>query len=235
MGTHHEPHEIETGCRKGAAMSDVLGETPTHSPSQWRFELRTIFILIAVTGWAIALFVHYGQVIGLILATVVVLGAMYYLAGDRAAAIVCIVILVPLWLSLHWLGPDSSMRQYRKLRSHIVRTVGTDRLQQWAVELLDSLPRDDSTREFHLNRAAIPTDIRSIAGNTCNLAVLTVDKDLDHVEFCYEYGEYCWSVVIKRPSCPQSDSLCFDKISEGVEGRNWLRNPPDIIKDPPPD
>jgi hypothetical protein len=69
-----------------------------------------------------------------------------------------LVVLGVFWLALQLFGP------YTSLRNRVIFVVGTERLQQWAIETLDHPPPTDPFQKIVLEANDLPEDIRTLAG-----------------------------------------------------------------------
>jgi hypothetical protein len=187
--------------------------TPIPPPTRFRFTLRTVFIVTATVGAAMALFIHYGPLPGLFFAAFVVLGSWCYLRGKRTGVVSFLVLYVALWVGLQIFGP------YTSLRNRIVWVVGTDRLQQWAVDTLgEPSPAKDGV--ILLDSNALPEDICTVAGNRYN-KVFWLDTE-DCVLFGHGYGFYHWGIAVGRPGWKPFAPSFFDEIADGIWGFNDL-------------
>jgi hypothetical protein len=115
------------------------------------------------------------------------------------------------WLALQFVGP------YTGLRNRVVWLVGTERLQQWAVEVLDNPPPADEYGRILLNRDTLPEDIRSIAGHY-NVIFLSEDGKDDRISLGHGGGFYHWGIVVGRPGFTPTDPSQYDKIADGMWG-----------------
>ena len=137
--------------------------TPTPSPSRFRYSMRTMFIVTATVGAAMALFIHYGPLPGLIFAAFVVLGSWCYLRGRRRGMAVFAALYVALWVGLQLFGP------YTSLRNRIVWVVGTERLREWADEVFANPPPVCNPTHDYWTVTPCLTTSKSIAGNAGQL------------------------------------------------------------------
>ncbi|MHB8974870.1 MAG: hypothetical protein ACYC3X_31980 [Pirellulaceae bacterium] len=202
------------------AMNETMEYTQTHgkATSGFRFSLRTMFVMMAMVAAAMALFIHYGPLPGLIFAAIVVLGSWCYLRGRRRGMVVFVALYAALWVGLQFFGP------YTSLRNRIVWVVGTERLREWADEVFHNLPPPDAHGRRQLDRDALPEDIQSIAGNLVNCIDLFHDGT-DQIVFVYKRGFHWWIVEIDGPSFTRSRATdvdgVFDEITVGVRSRYW--------------
>jgi hypothetical protein len=120
-------------------------------------------------------------------------------------------VFAAFWLALQFFGP------YTSLRNRVVWVVGTERLQQWAVEVLDDPPPADEYGNILLDRDSLPEDIRSVAGHY-NAVYLSENGGHDFISFAHGGGFYGWSVKVGRPDFVPSDPSQYDKIADGIWG-----------------
>lgn len=185
--------------------------TLTPSPSRFRFTLRTVFVVMAVVGGVLAVFIPYAGCLGLFFALLVVAAGWSYLRGNTEGAVVCLVVLGVLWLGLQLFGP------YTSLRNRVIFVVGTERLQQWAIETLDHPPPADSIGRIELEVNDLPEDIRTLAG-TDNGVLSSEDGSPDCILFNSGSLIYRWGLVMARPGYnPPRDWHC-EKIADGIWG-----------------
>jgi hypothetical protein len=186
-----------------------------HPPARFRFTLRALFVVVTMVAVALALALRYPDGVGLFLAVLVVLGGWSYLRGNKAGAVGYLAILAAFWLALQSFGP------YTSLRNRVVWVVGTERLQQWAVETLDNPPLG-VRGVILLDRDTLPEDIRKIAGH--HNVVLQVGWD-SRISFEHGGDFYHWSIVVGRPGYTPSSPNEYDKIADGVWGYHDLTVP----------
>ena len=181
----------------------------TEPPRRFRFTLRTMFVVVTMVAVALALALRHPDGVGLFLAVLVVLGGWSYLRGNKAGAFVYVTILAVSWLALQFFGP------YTSLRNRVVWVVGTERLQQWAVETLNKLPPPNRDRKILLDRDTLPEDIQKIAGH---YNVVIQDGWFDRISFGHGGDLYHWSIEVGRPGYTPRHPNEYDKIADGVWG-----------------
>ena len=188
--------------------------TATKPPFRCRFTLRTMFGVMAMAAVAVALFVRYPDCVGLFFATLVLLAGLCYLGGNKAGAVGHLAILAAFWLALQFVGP------YTNLRNRVVWVVGTERLQQWAVETLDNPPPADEDGRIILDRDSLPEDIRSVAGYVpqYNVVFPSDDGKADRLSFGHGGGFYHWGIIVGRPGFVPVNPSRYDKIADGIWG-----------------
>lgn len=109
----------------------------TTPPPRFRFTLRTMFVVMTMVAVAVWLFIRYAGFPGFFFAAVMLFAGWCVLRGNRIGAVGYLAVFAAAWLALQFFGP------YTSLRNRVVWTVGTERLQQWAVEVLDNPPPRD--------------------------------------------------------------------------------------------
>jgi hypothetical protein len=122
-----------------------------------------------------------------------------------------LVVLGVLWLALQLFGP------YTSLRNRVIYVVGTERLQQWAMETLDHPPPADPYGRIMLEANDLPEDIRMLAG-TVNGVVFFKDGKNDYVFFGHGGGDYHWGIAVGRPGCHLPYDNSCEKIADGIWG-----------------
>jgi hypothetical protein len=171
-----------------------------------------MFIVMAMVPAALGLLIRYLGCPGLFFATLVLCAGWCYLRGFKAGAVGYLAVFAVFWLALQFIGP------YTSLRNRVVWVVGTDRLQQWAVETLDNPPPvDDEYGMILLDRDALPEDIRSIAGHD-NTVILGHDKREDRISLGHGGGFYHWGITVGRPGFTPHYPGQYDKIADGIWG-----------------
>jgi hypothetical protein len=183
----------------------------TPSPSRFRFTLRTVFVLMAVVGGVLAVFIPYTGCLGLFFALLIVAAGWSYLRGNTKGAVGCLVVLGVLWLALQLFGP------YTSLRNRVIFVVGTERLQQWAIETLDHPPPVDKNGNILLEANDLPEDIRTLTG-FYNVVWLSEDGSHDCILFGHDSGFYRWGIVVARPGCNPSFNRSRERIADGIWG-----------------
>ncbi len=194
-------------------MTDVAPEAD--HPPRFRFTLRTLFVVMTTVAAVIGLFIRHFDGIGFFFSVLVVLAGWCFIQGNRFGAVVYVTILAVSWLALQSFGP------YTSLRNRVVWVVGTERLQQWAVETLDNPPLG-VRGVILLDRDTLPEDIRKIAGH--HNVVLQVGWD-SRISFGHGGDFYHWSIVVGRPGYTPSSPNEYDKIADGVWGYHDLTVP----------
>ena len=180
-------------------------------PRRFRFTLRSMFAAMTMVAFAVWLFIRYAGFPSLFFAVVVLSAGWCILRGNRAGAAGCLSVFAAAWLALQFFGP------YTSLRNRVVWVVGTERLQQWAVETLDNPPPADREGRIQLDRDALPEGIRSVAGNY-NVVMLSDDGKPDRISFRHGGGFYHWSIIVGRPGFVPSNPSQYDKIANGIWG-----------------
>lgn len=201
----------------GSSMDQVTVESDAQiqSPTRIQFTLRTLFVVVAMVAGAVGLFLRYYGWPGLILGILLLLGGWSYLRGDRRAAVSRLTKLLVFWLALQFLGP------YTSLRNRVVWIVGTERLQQWAVQVLDNPPPPDEYGRRYLEPSDLPDDIRILAGPIrWQNRVLMFDDDRDQhcIQFGHGGGFYRWGILVGRPGYAPSPRHRYFKIADGIWG-----------------
>jgi hypothetical protein len=135
-----------------------LPETSTTSPRRFRFTLWTMFIALTMAASAVWLFMEYAGFVGLFFAITVLSAAWRVLRGNKAEAAGYLAIFAIAWVALQFFGP------YTTLRNRVVWVIGTERLQEWAVEVLDDPPPVDADGMALLDPDSVPEDIRTVVG-----------------------------------------------------------------------
>ena len=185
--------------------------TPTPSTSRFRFTLRTVFVVMAVVGGALAVFNPYAGCLGLFFALLVVAAGWSYLRGNTEGAVICLAVLGGIWLALQLFGT------YTSLRNRVIYVVGTERLQQWAVETLDHPPPADPYGRIMLEANDLPEDIRMLAGTYTGVE-LSDDGKNDYIQFAHGDKETHWGIMVGRPGCNPSFNRSREKIADGIWG-----------------
>ena len=187
-------------------MSEVSEEanTPTQATSPFRFTLRTVFVVMAMVGGALALFIPYAGCLGLFFALLVVAAGWSYLRGNTKGAVGCLVVLGVFWLALQLFGP------YTSLRNRVIFVVGTERLQQWAIETLDHPPPADPSGESCWRRTICRKTYAHSLERTMASVVRRRQRTTSSVRAWWY--EYHWGIVVGRPGCnPSSQWLREDR------------------------
>jgi hypothetical protein len=169
-----------------------------------------VFVVTTIVAVALGLLAYYPGFAGLFFAVMVLCAGGCYLRGNRFRAVVCLGLLAASWLGMQFFGP------YTSLRNRVVWVVGTDRLQEWAVETLDNLPQ---TNETVLFRDTLPEDIRSIAEHDVT-AFQSVHGSFDYLLFSHGGKFHQWGILVGRPGYtpPSSRRFHYDKIGDGIWG-----------------
>jgi hypothetical protein len=194
--------------------SPQQADTTTKRPFRFRFTLRTMFIVITTVTVAVALFVRYPDCVGVFFGLLVLLAGWCYSRGNRSGAVGHLVILGVFWIALQFFGP------YTGLRNRVVWVVGTERLQQWAVETLDNPPPADEHGRIILDRDSLPEDIQNVAGYLpeYNVVFLSDDGKADRLQFGHGGGFYHWGIVVGRPGFTPVYPKRYDRIADGIWG-----------------
>ena len=204
-------------------MTDVAPEAD--HPPRFRFTLRTLFVVMTMVAAVIGLFIRHFDGIGFFFSVLVVLAGWCFIQGNRFGAVVYVTILAAFWLALQFFGP------YTSLRNRVVWVVGTERLQQWAVETLDNPPPRNMHGMILLDRDTLPEDIRKIAGHH-NVVLqdgwdsrISFGHGGEVISFGHGGDFYHWSIVVGRPGYTPSFPNEYDKIADGVWGYHDLTVP----------
>ena len=118
-------------------------------------------------------------------------------------------VFLVFWLALQFIGP------YTSLRNRVVWGVGTDRLQQWVVEVLDNPPAANEHGMILLDRNTLPEDIQAIAGHH-NEMILA--DEYDHISFGHGGGFYHWGILVVSPGYTPHYPDQYDRIADGIWG-----------------
>lgn len=193
-------------------MDHATVETETTSqPLPW----KTVLIGVATVAGAIGLFVRYYGCPGLLLGILMLLGGWSYLRGNRSATVTHLTLLLVFWITLQFFGP------YTSLRNRVVWIVGTERLQQWAIEVLDNPPPPDEHGRRELDPQDIPEDIRTLAGPFRQRNVVLMHDD-DMNQHCIQFGHgggfYHWGILVGRPGYTPIPSHRYFRIADGIWG-----------------
>lgn len=186
------------------------------SPARFHFTLRTMFVVVTMVAAAVWLFMRYAGFPGLFFAVVVLCSGWGVLRGKRAAAAGYLAVFAVAWVALQLFGP------YTGLRNRVVWIVGTERLQQWAVEVLDNPPPASEHGIILLDRDTLPEEIRPVAGQY-NQVILSGDGKQDHILCLHGGGFYHWAIKVGRPGFaplpPPKSSTRLPMGSEGIGSR----------------
>ena len=184
---------------------------PTATPPRFRFTLRTMFAVMTMVAFAVWLFIRYAGFPGVFFAVVVLFAGWCLLRGKRTGAVGYLAVFAAAWLALQFFGP------YTSLRNRVVWVVGTERLQQWAVEVLDNPPPADKDGRINLDRDSLPEDIRRFAGDF-NVVMLSDDGKPDRISFWHGGGFYHWGLNVGRPAYTPPRPDQHDRIADGIWG-----------------
>ena len=183
----------------------------TNSRTHFRFTLRAMFIAMTMVSAAIWLFIRYAGLPGLAFGVFVICSGVFYLRGRRGVALGFLIMLAVAWVALQFFGP------YTSLRNRVVWVVGTERLQQWAVEVLDNPPPTNENGMILLDRSSLPEDIRNVAGHY-NQVYLSDDGNEERISLGHGGGFYHWGIIVSRPGYVPYYSNHYDKIADGIWG-----------------
>ena len=189
-------------------MNEITAGDP---PTPFRFTLRAMFIAMAMVAAAVWLFIRYAGFPGLFFAVVVMFAGWCMLRGNRAGTVGYLSVFAIAWLALQFFGP------YTSLRNRVIWVVGTERLQQWAVEVLDNPPPVDENGMIMLDRETLPEDIRGVAGHD-NEVDLSDDGTEDRITLGHGGGFYHWGILVGRPDYTPLYRKRYDKIADGIWG-----------------
>jgi hypothetical protein len=193
-------------------MNPMVESTAAARKSRFRFTLRAMFIVMAAVAAALGLLIHYAGLPGLFFATLVLCAGWCFAQENRIGALGYLGIFAVFWLALQFLGP------YTSLRNRVVWVVGTERLQQWAIETLDNPPpADDEYGMILLNRNDLPEDIQMVAGHH-NVVFLSHDGTEDRISLGHGGGFYHWGISVGRPGYVPHYHASYDRIAPGIWG-----------------
>jgi hypothetical protein len=172
-----------------------------------------MFIGTAVVGLCIGLLIHYGTCTGIVFSSVVVGFAYCYFRRDKTGMILYVVVYVAFWIALQFIGP------YTSLRNRVVWVIGIERLQQWAIEMLDDPPPADEHGRIRLDGDKLPKDIQTVAGPTPTV-VLARNGTEAYISFFHGSGFYGWGLEVGCPGFmpPPRSSFKYEKLADGVWG-----------------
>lgn len=179
--------------------------------ARFRFTTRAMFLGTAMVAMATWLFIQYAGFPGMFFAVTVLSAGWCILRANKAGAVGYLAICGAAWMALQFFGP------YTSLRNRAVWVVGTDRLQQWAVEVLDNPPPVNENGRILLDRETLPEDIRSVAGHY-NTVDLSDDGSEGLISLGHGGGFYHWGIIVGRPGYTPFYSDQYDKIADGVWG-----------------
>lgn len=188
-----------------------MNETTSLSTEQrFRFTLRSLFIALSLASAAAWLFLRYNGAAGLLFAAAMLLAAWCILRANRVGAAGCLVVFAVAWVALQFFGP------YTTLRNRAVWAVGTDRLQQWAVGVLDDPPAGaDGIASLDPN--SLPEGIRSVAGSRIEVYVAEGESE-SRVSLRHGGGFHYWGIYVGRPGFTPLYPDQYDKIADGIWG-----------------
>jgi len=196
--------------RQREVMVDSLDDNGT-PPRRLRFTLWTMFIALTMAASAIWLFMEYAGFVGLFFAITVLSAAWRVLRGNKAEAAGYLAVFAVAWVALQFFGP------YTTLRNRVVWVIGTERLQEWAVEVLDDPPPVDADGMALLDPDSVPEDIRSVAGRRITVYV-SDDGSEDRISLRHGGGFYYWGLYVGRPGYTPHYPNQYDRIADGIWG-----------------
>ena len=164
--------------------------------------------MVAAAVW---LFIRYAGLPGMAFGVFVLCSGVFYLRGRRVESLGFLVMFVVAWLALQFFGP------YTSLRNRVVWIVGTERLQQWAVEVLDNPSPVDENGMILLDRDSLPEEIRPVAGDY-NEVYLSDDGAEDRISLRHGGGFYHWGIIVGRPGYTPFYPNQYDRIADGIWG-----------------
>jgi hypothetical protein len=191
-------------------MDDSL-ERSTTTPLRFRFNLRAMFIALTMAAGAIWLFMEYAGLVGLFFAITVLSAAWCILRANRAGAAGYLAVFAVAWVALQFFGP------YTTFRNRVVWVIGTERFQQWAVEVLDNPPPVDTDGMALLERDSVPEELRCVAGHRITVYV-SDDGSEDRISLRHGGGFYYWGILVGRPGYTPHYPNQYDKIEDGIWG-----------------
>jgi len=181
---------------------------------RFRFTLRSLFILMSIVATAAWIFMHYRRDIGFDFAVVVLCAGWCILRSNKIGTAIWLTVFAVGWIAMQFFGP------YTSLHNRVVWVVGTERLQQWAVEVLDDPPSANQDGLILLERESLPEDVRRVAGY--HNEVLTDNGRTTCVSFEHGNGVWHWWFDIGRPGYVPPNPRKYDKLADGVwEYREW--------------
>lgn len=178
--------------------------------SRFRFSPRMVVALSMVAA-AVWLFIRYIGPPGILFAITMLLAGWCVVRANKAGVVGYLAVFAVAWLALHFFGP------YTSLRNRIVWVVGTERLQRWAVEVLENPPPQDNDGLVLLNRDSLPKDIRSIAGPYISVDI-SEDGTRDRIVLGHGGGFYHWGILVGPPGYTPLLPDQYDKIADGIWG-----------------
>ncbi len=185
--------------------------TTPEPPHRFRFTLRTMFIVMAMAVVSLWLFIGYRGMLGLFFAVTVLCAGWCVLRGNKHGTAGWLAVFAVAWLVLQFFGP------YTSLRNRVVWVVGTKRLQQWAVEVLDNPPPANEYGVILVDLDSLPEDIRSVAGDH-NFVFETDDGKGHYISLAHGHRPYQWSIAIGRPGFIPPNPGLYKRLADGVWG-----------------
>ena len=177
----------------------------------FHFTLRSMSIAVTMASAAVWLFLRYFGWPGLFFAIMVLSAAWCILRMNRAGAARYLAVFAVAWVALQFFGP------YTTLRNRVVWVIGTERLQEWAVEVLDDPPPVDADGIGILDPDSVPEDIRSVVGSRITVYV-SDDGTEDRISLRHGGGFYYWGLYVGRPDYKPHYPNQYDKIADGIWG-----------------
>ena len=193
------------------ADSTLENDSTTKSPRPFRFTMRAMFIALTMAAIAIWLFMEYAGFVGLFFALMVLSAAWCVLRANKAGAAGYLAVFAVAWVALQFFGP------YTTFRNRVVWVIGTERLQEWAVEVLNDPPPVDVGGIGILDPDSVPEDIRSVAGRRITVYV-SDDGSEDWISLHHGGGFYFWGLYVGRPDYTPHYPRQYDKIADGIWG-----------------
>lgn len=134
------------------------------------------------------------------------------------AFVLLIVILGGGWILLQYFGPYSSLKR------EAIQQVGIERLQNWAISILDHPPEKFNPvgPQGRLLPQDVPVDIQSLGENGYIIyePAHPMSGGQEHILFACGGGFYHYGIRVGRPSFVLSEDSQYQtqKLGEGVWG-----------------
>lgn len=195
-------------------MKGRISETTNVSTNQrYCITPRSLFVALLLAAAAVWLILRYRNngIIGFFFAAAILSAAWCVLRANRVGAIGWLAVFAVAWVSLQLFGP------YTSVRNRVVWVVGTERLQQWAVAVLDDPPPADANGIASLDPNSLPDDIRSVAGRRIEIYIAE-DESESWISLRHGGGFLYWRILIGRPAFTPYAPHQYDKIADGIWG-----------------